>query len=81
MGTLSHLDELEAEAIYIIREVAAECDKPVMLYSIGKDSSVMLHLALKAFYPEKPPFPQAAFRRSSMRLPPVRFPLPFPQSG
>lgn len=57
MGELSHLDELEAEAIYIIREVAAECEKPVMLYSIGKDSSVMLHLALKAFYPEKPPFP------------------------
>lgn len=56
MGTLSHLDELEAEAIYIIREVAAECEKPVMLYSIGKDSSVMLHLAMKAFYPEKPPF-------------------------
>lgn len=54
---LSHLDELEAEAIYIIREVAAECEKPVMLYSIGKDSSVMLHLALKAFYPQKPPFP------------------------
>lgn len=54
---LSHLDELEAEAIYIIREVAAECEKPVMLYSIGKDSSVMLHLAMKAFYPEKPPFP------------------------
>ncbi|MDO4633494.1 MAG: sulfate adenylyltransferase subunit CysD [Eubacteriales bacterium] len=57
MGNLSHLDELEAEAIYIIREVAAECEKPVMLYSIGKDSSVMLHLAMKAFYPEKPPFP------------------------
>ena len=57
MSGLSHLDELEAEAIYIIREVAAECEKPVMLYSIGKDSSVMLHLALKAFYPEKPPFP------------------------
>lgn len=57
MSNLSHLDELEAEAIYIIREVAAECEKPVMLYSIGKDSSVMLHLALKAFYPEKPPFP------------------------
>ena len=46
---LSHLDNLEAEAIYIIREVAAECENPVMLYSIGKDSSVMLHLALKAF--------------------------------
>ena len=57
MCALSHLDKLEAEAIYIIREVAAECEKPVMLYSIGKDSSVMLHLALKAFYPEKPPFP------------------------
>ena len=57
MANLSHLDALEAEAIYIIREVAAECDNPVMLYSIGKDSSVMLHLALKAFYPEKPPFP------------------------
>lgn len=54
---LTHLDTLEAEAIYIMREVAAECEKPVMLYSIGKDSSVMLHLALKAFYPEKPPFP------------------------
>lgn len=53
----THLDQLEAEAIYIMREVAAECEKPVMLYSIGKDSSVMLHLALKAFYPEKPPFP------------------------
>lgn len=57
MSRMSHLDELEAEAIYIMREVAAECEKPVMLYSIGKDSSVMLHLALKAFYPEKPPFP------------------------
>ena len=57
MEKLSHLDALEAEAIYIIREVAAECEKPVMLYSIGKDSSVMMHLALKAFYPEKPPFP------------------------
>ena len=54
---LTHLDVLEAEAIYIMREVAAECEKPVMLYSIGKDSSVMLHLAMKAFYPEKPPFP------------------------
>ena len=57
MSEFSHLDKLEAEAIYIIREVAAECEKPVMLYSIGKDSSVMLHLAMKAFYPEKPPFP------------------------
>lgn len=54
---LTHLDKLEAEAIYIFREVAAECERPVMLYSIGKDSSVMLHLAIKAFYPEKPPFP------------------------
>ncbi len=57
MKELTHLDRLEAEAIQIIREVAAECEKPVMLYSIGKDSSVMLHLAMKAFYPEKPPFP------------------------
>ena len=57
MSTLSHLDRLEAEAIYIMREVAAECEKPVMLYSIGKDSSVMLRLAQKAFYPEKLPFP------------------------
>jgi sulfate adenylyltransferase subunit 2 len=57
MSKMTHLDELEAEAIYIMREVAAECENPVMLYSIGKDSSVMLHLALKAFYPEKPPFP------------------------
>lgn len=57
MKELSHLDQLEAEAIYIMREVAAECENPVMLYSIGKDSSVMLHLALKAFYPQKPPFP------------------------
>ena len=56
MKELTHLDQLEAEAIYIIREVAAECEKPVMLYSIGKDSSVLLHLAMKAFYPEKPPF-------------------------
>lgn len=57
MSKLSHLDALEAEAIYIIREVAAMAEKPVMLYSIGKDSTVMMHLALKAFYPEKPPFP------------------------
>ena len=52
-----HLHQLEAEAIFVIREVAAEFERPVMLYSIGKDSSVMLHLALKAFYPAKPPFP------------------------
>jgi sulfate adenylyltransferase subunit 2 len=54
---LSHLERLEAESIYIMREVAAEFRNPVMLYSIGKDSSVMLHLAMKAFYPGKPPFP------------------------
>lgn len=54
---MTHLDRLEAEAIYIIREVVAECEKPVMLYSIGKDSSVLLRLAEKAFFPEKPPFP------------------------
>jgi sulfate adenylyltransferase subunit 2 len=57
MSNLTHLDQLEAEAIYIIREVAAECERPVMLYSIGKDSSVMMHLAMKAFYPEIPPLP------------------------
>ena len=54
---LTHLEKLEAESIHIIREVAAECEKPVMLYSVGKDSAVMLHLAMKAFYPAKPPFP------------------------
>ncbi|MBV6416430.1 MAG: Sulfate adenylyltransferase subunit 2 [Steroidobacteraceae bacterium] len=54
---LTHLQRLEAESIQIFREVVAECDKPVMLYSIGKDSSVLLHLARKAFYPAPPPFP------------------------
>jgi sulfate adenylyltransferase subunit 2 len=57
MIRLTHLERLEAESIHILREVVAECERPVMLYSIGKDSSVMLHLALKAFYPAKPPFP------------------------
>ena len=57
MSKLSHLSRLEAESIHILREVVAECDRPVMLYSIGKDSSVMLHLALKAFHPALPPFP------------------------
>jgi sulfate adenylyltransferase subunit 2 len=55
--SLTHLQRLEAEAIHIMREVVAECERPVMLYSIGKDSSVMLHLALKAFHPAPPPFP------------------------
>ena len=54
---LTHLQQLEAESIHIIREVVAEFSNPVMLYSIGKDSSVMVHLAMKAFYPAKPPFP------------------------
>ncbi|MCK5728258.1 MAG: sulfate adenylyltransferase subunit CysD [Methylococcales bacterium] len=54
---LTHLKQLEAESIHIIREVAAEFDRPVMLYSVGKDSAVMLHLTMKAFYPGKPPFP------------------------
>ena len=53
---LTHLKELEAESIFIIREVVAQADNPVMLYSIGKDSAVMLHLAKKAFYPGNPPF-------------------------
>ena len=57
MSKFTHLKQLEAESIYIIREVASEFENPVMLYSIGKDSSVMLHLARKAFYPGKPPFP------------------------
>jgi sulfate adenylyltransferase subunit 2 len=57
MSKLSHLSRLEAESIHILREVVAECERPVMLYSIGKDSSVMLHLAQKAFFPAKPPFP------------------------
>lgn len=57
MIKMTHLDRLEAESIYIIREVVAESERPVMLYSIGKDSSVLLHLAIKAFYPEPPPFP------------------------
>ncbi len=54
---LTHLQRLEAESLHILREVVAECDRPVMLYSIGKDSAVMLHLARKAFYPAPPPFP------------------------
>jgi sulfate adenylyltransferase subunit 2 len=54
---MTHLDRLEAEAIHVMREVVAEAENPVMLYSIGKDSSVMLHLAMKAFHPAKPPFP------------------------
>jgi sulfate adenylyltransferase subunit 2 len=55
--TLTHLERLEAESIHIMREVAAEAERPVMLYSVGKDSAVMLHLARKAFYPSPPPFP------------------------
>ncbi len=54
---LTHLQQLEAESIHILREVAAECERPVMLYSIGKDSACMLHLARKAFFPSNPPFP------------------------
>jgi sulfate adenylyltransferase subunit 2 len=54
---LTHLESLEAESIHIIREVVAECEKPVMLYSVGKDSAVMVHLARKAFHPSPPPFP------------------------
>ena len=57
MSALDYLQRLEAESIYIFREVVAECEKPVLLYSVGKDSSVMLHLARKAFAPAKPPFP------------------------
>ena len=57
MSTLTHLQRLEAESIHIMREVVAEAENPVMLYSVGKDSAVMLHLAAKAFYPSVPPFP------------------------
>lgn len=57
MKEISHLKKLEAESIHIMREVAGQAENPVMLYSVGKDSAVMLHLALKAFYPSKPPFP------------------------
>jgi sulfate adenylyltransferase subunit 2 len=57
IARLSHLQQLEAESIHILREVVAECERPVMLYSVGKDSAVMLHLAVKAFYPALPPFP------------------------
>jgi sulfate adenylyltransferase subunit 2 len=57
MSTLTHLQRLEAESIHILREVVAECDRPVMLFSIGKDSACMLHLAKKAFFPARPPFP------------------------
>ena len=55
--TLTHLQRLEAKSIHIMREVVAEAERPVMLYSVGKDSAVMLHLAKKAFYPSPPPFP------------------------
>ena len=55
--TLTHLQRLEAESIHIMREIVSECENPVMLYSVGKDSAVMLHLAVKAFYPSRPPFP------------------------
>ena len=55
--SLTHLERLEAESIHIMREVVAEAERPVMLYSAGKDSAVMLHLARKAFYPAPPPFP------------------------
>ena len=57
MANITHLDRLEAESLHILREVASECENPVMLYSVGKDSAVMLHLAMKAFYPSRPPFP------------------------
>ena len=60
---LSHLEQLEAESIHIMREVAAECENPVMLYSIGKDSSVMVRLAQKAFAPGKVPFPSSMWIR------------------
>ena len=57
MPLARHLRQLEAQSIYVFRELVAECDRPVLLYSIGKDSSVLLHLAMKAFYPSQPPVP------------------------
>ena len=75
-ASLTHLDRLEAESIHIMREVVAEAENPVMLYSIGKDSSVMLHLALKAFYPGQAAVPAAA-RRHDLEVPgDVRVPRP-----
>ncbi len=59
-AVLTHLQRLEAEAIHIMREVVAQAEKPVMMYSVGKDSAVMLHLAKKAFYPSPPPFPEVS---------------------
>jgi sulfate adenylyltransferase subunit 2 len=67
LAKLTHLQRLEAESIHIFREVIAASDKPVMLYSVGKDSSVMLHLAAKAFYPATPPFPLLRFTRPSQQ--------------
>jgi hypothetical protein len=66
MRSLTHLERLEAESIHIFREVVAEAENPVMLYSVGKDSSVMLHLARKAFYPAPPPVPMP--EEQSMRM-------------
>ena len=57
MAALTHLQRLEAESLHVLREVVAECERPVLLYSVGKDSAVLLHLALKAFHPARPPFP------------------------
>jgi hypothetical protein len=74
-GRLTHLQRLEAEAIQIMREAVAESGRPAMLYSIGKDSSVMLHLARKAFYPSKPPFPLAAAVPRRASRPPDHFPV------
>ena len=68
MAALTHLERLEAESIHIMREVVAECEKPVMLYSVGKDSSVMLHLARKAFYPSRAAL-SAAARRHDLEIP------------
>ena len=62
MKTLTHLERLEAESIHIIREIVAEAERPVMLYSVGKDSAVCLHLARKAFHPSPPPFPSSRCR-------------------
>ena len=74
---LTQLQRLEAESIHIIREAVAESERPVMLYSIGKDSSVLLHLALKAFYPARPPFRCCTWTRRGSSGPCTRCATPW----
>jgi 3'-phosphoadenosine 5'-phosphosulfate sulfotransferase (PAPS reductase)/FAD synthetase len=78
--SLTHLQRLEAESIHIMREVVAEADNPVMLYSIGKDSAVMLHLAKKAFYPAPPPSPCCMWTRPGSSGPCTRCATAWPRN-